>query len=165
MGWNQSCFFFLQWKMVFLLCLSLFLWNLLAAVNLLTFLPEISLINIDACTCADGTTIIYLWKYLRTISHLTSESPLIVVLHVSTTSWGYLSHIPVWCQYFFFPLLDLFDLFDWLFLCLIYFEQFSKHKPFAFFLPFMDLCSMLSLWFQKDTCVKKFFRTLTEKNR
>lgn len=65
---------------------------------------------------------------------------------------------------FFFPLLDLFDLFDWLFLCLIYFEQFSKHKPFAFFLPFMDLCSMLSLWFQKDTCVKKFFRTLTEKN-
>lgn len=23
-------------------------------------------------------------------------------LHVSTTSWGYLSHIPVWCQYFFF---------------------------------------------------------------
>lgn len=27
----------------------------------MTFLPEISLINIDACTCADGTTIIYLW--------------------------------------------------------------------------------------------------------
>lgn len=58
---TRAVLFFLQWKMVFLLCLSLFLWNLLAAVNLLTFLPEISLINIDACTCADGTTIIYLW--------------------------------------------------------------------------------------------------------
>lgn len=81
---------------------SSFDWNPLAAVNLLTFLPEISLINIDACTCADGTTIVYLWWFLRTISHLTSESPLIVVLRVSTTSWGYLSHIPVWCQYFFF---------------------------------------------------------------
>lgn len=58
---TRAGFFFLQWKMVFLLCLSLFLWNFLAAVNLLTFLPQISLINIDACTCADGTTIIYLW--------------------------------------------------------------------------------------------------------
>lgn len=143
--------------------LSSFDWNPLAAVNLLTFLPEISLINIDACTCADGTTIVYLWWFLRTISHLTSESPLIVVLRVSTTSWGYLSHIPVWCQYFFSASRSL-RFVRLTFLCLIYFEQLSKHKPFAYFLPFMDLCSMLSLWFQKDTCVKKFFRTLTEKN-
>lgn len=110
MGWNQIEVVFFwggggNWENFASLMLAFFSsfdWNPLAAVNLLTFLPEISLINIDACTCADGTTIVYLWWFLRTISHLTSESPLIVVLRVSTTSWGYLSHIPVWCQYFFF---------------------------------------------------------------
>lgn len=84
-------------------------------------------------------------------------------LHVSTTSWGYLSHIPVWCQYFFFPLLDLFDLFDWLFLCLIYFEQFSKHKPFAFFSPLWTCVQCFHCDFKKILVWRSFLGPLQRK--
>lgn len=160
MGWNQICFF-LQWKMVFLLCLKspcssksidissrdksnkywrmyLCWWHndyLPVVISSYYFSPD-QWISLNCCTsCVD-----------HILGLFVPHSSLVSVIFFSRFSISSICSIDF-------------------FLCLIYFEQFSKHKPFAFFLPpFMDLCSMLSLWFQKDTCVKKFFRTLTEKN-
>lgn len=64
---------------------------------------------------------------------------------------------------FFFPLLDLFDLFDWLFLCLIYFEQFSKHKHFAFFSPLWTCVQCFHCDFKKILVWRSFLGPLQRK--
>lgn len=75
----------------------------------------------------------------------------------------FVPHSSLVSVYFFFPLLDLFDLFDWLFLCLIYFEQFSKHKPFAFFSPLWTCVQCFHCDFKKILVWRSFLGPLQRK--